>query len=81
MTRNFAPLLLVAVLGWWSTGVVVAAESRDSAMVTTIAGETIELTVPASVDLHISITSRKPVADARSEALEFLKSIVVNEKN
>jgi len=32
------------------------------------------------VDLHISITSRKSLADARKEALEFLKSIVVNEK-
>jgi hypothetical protein len=34
----------------------------------------------AWVDLHISITSRKPVADARNEALEFLKSIVVDQK-
>jgi hypothetical protein len=33
------------------------------------------------IDLHISITARKPVADVRNEALEFLKSIVVNKKN
>lgn len=33
------------------------------------------------VDLHISITSEKPVADVRSEALEFLKSILVHEKD
>jgi hypothetical protein len=33
------------------------------------------------VDLHISITSNKPVADVRSEALEFLKSIVVTRKD
>lgn len=33
------------------------------------------------VDLHISITSEKPVADVRSAALEFLKSIVVKEKD
>jgi hypothetical protein len=32
------------------------------------------------IDLHISITSQKALADARSEALDFLKSIVVNEK-
>lgn len=33
------------------------------------------------IDLHISITSLQPLADVRSEALEFLKSIVVNEKD
>lgn len=33
------------------------------------------------VDLHISITTQSPVADARTEALEFLKSIVVHEKD
>jgi hypothetical protein len=33
------------------------------------------------IDLHISITTRNPLADARNEALEFLKSIVVHEKN
>lgn len=33
------------------------------------------------VDLHISITSQQALADARREALEFLQSIVVNEKN
>lgn len=33
------------------------------------------------IDLHISITARKPLADVRNEALEFLKSIVVNKKN
>lgn len=33
------------------------------------------------VDLHISITSQKSLADAQSEALEFLTSIVVNEKH
>jgi hypothetical protein len=32
------------------------------------------------IDLHISITAQTPLADARSEALEFLKSIVVIEK-
>ena len=35
----------------------------------------------AWVDLHISVKSEKPLADARSEALEFLKSIVVIEKD
>jgi hypothetical protein len=35
----------------------------------------------AWVDLHISLASEKPPADARSEALEFLKSIVVIEKD
>ena len=33
------------------------------------------------VDLHVSITAQKPAADARSEALEFLKSIVVTVKD
>ena len=33
------------------------------------------------VDLHVSITAQKPVADARSEALEFLKGIVVTVKD
>ena len=33
------------------------------------------------IDLHISVTSDKAVTAARSEALEFLKSIVVNEKH
>ena len=33
------------------------------------------------IDLHISITSEKSVTVARSEALEFLKSIAVNEKS
>jgi hypothetical protein len=32
------------------------------------------------IDLHISITSRKPVAEARDEALAFLKSIAVKVK-
>lgn len=35
----------------------------------------------AWVDLHISLTTEKPLADARSEALEFLESIVVIEKD
>ena len=33
------------------------------------------------VDLHISITTQKSLEDARSEALEFLKGIVVNVKD
>lgn len=33
------------------------------------------------VDLHISVTAEMPVADARNMALEFLKSIVVIEKD
>lgn len=33
------------------------------------------------VDLHISVTSEKPLADARTEALQLLKGIVVNQKD
>ncbi|HEV7606693.1 MAG TPA: hypothetical protein VGO61_05115 [Steroidobacteraceae bacterium] len=71
-----APPTSVAVGNWSGAAYEIAMPSGAGKDVNThIRAELIK--AGTWVDLHISITSRKPLADARSEALEFLKSIVV----
>jgi hypothetical protein len=69
----------VTVENWSGAAYEVALPGLEKSVNTHIRAELIQ--AGTWVDLHISITTQKPVADARSEALEFLKSIVVSEKN
>jgi hypothetical protein len=69
----------VAVENWSGAAYEVAVPGVEKSVNTHIRAELIK--AGTWIDLHISITAQKPVADARSEALEFLKSIVVNEKD
>jgi hypothetical protein len=69
----------VAVENWSGAAYEVAVPGVEKAVNTHIRAELIK--AGTWIDLHISITAQKPVADARAEALELLRSIVVNEKD